>query len=88
LWLSKARRLTGDRLADRGSLEESLDVRRDTGHIRQTITFRPVDREILDDRDAHTRHLGLLHHFLEGERVQALPVRSLSPFDPHRDLLG
>ena len=41
-----------------------------------------MDLEVLDDGDAHARHVKALHHLLQRERIEPLPVGRLRAFDP------
>ena len=72
------RRHRGDRLADRRRLEQRVGVDPRAGlDVCHAVSLRPVDLEILDDRDAHARHVKALHHLLQRERIEPLPVGRL-----------
>jgi hypothetical protein len=55
--------------------------------VRQPITFREVNRGVLDDGDADTGHLGALEQFRHRQRTQLARGTGLRRFDARRIVL-
>jgi hypothetical protein len=72
----------GHGFADGTGLKEGIGV--DSGPILQvsdSVTFCPVNSEVLDDRNTHARHMKLRHEIFKGQGRKAVMITTLSAFD-------